>query len=89
MCEAHPAQAALAQQSSAGVGVAVGRAYAVEGMTCDHCATSVSEEVRQVSGVTGIEVDLQAGRLVVGGEGFTDDAVRAAVGEAGYRVAGS
>lgn len=85
MSKAHAAEPAVAQQSSAGVG----RAYTVEGMTCGHCATSVTEGVLQVPGVTGIEVDLQAGRVVVGGDGFSDDDVRAAVGEAGYTVAGS
>jgi copper chaperone len=63
--------------------------YAVEGMTCDHCAASVTEEVEQVAGVTGIDVDLAQGRITVRGEGFSDDAIRAAVGEAGYEVAGA
>lgn len=66
--------------------VAGGRAYAVKGMTCDHCALSVTEEVEQVPGVTGIEVDLQAGRVLVRGDGFADEAIEAAVDEAGYEA---
>jgi copper chaperone len=61
--------------------------YTVTGMTCDHCVLSVSEEVSEVPGVNDVAVDLASGRLTVSGEGFTDDAVKAAVAEAGYRVA--
>jgi copper chaperone CopZ len=38
--------------------------------------------------VTGIDVDVAAGRVVVRGAGFTDDAIRDAVDEAGYELAG-
>jgi copper chaperone len=62
------------------------RAYTVQGMTCSHCTAAVAEEVGAVPGVTGVEVDLASGRLVVRGEGFGDDAVAAAVEEAGYAV---
>ena len=62
--------------------------YAVEGMTCDHCVRAVSAEVAKVSGVTGVDVDLATGALTVASEGpLDDDAVRAAVEEAGYEVA--
>jgi copper chaperone len=62
------------------------RAYAVSGMTCRHCVMSVTEEVSEVGGVDGVSVDLAAGVLTVTGDGFTDEAVRAAVAEAGYQV---
>ena len=62
------------------------REYAVEGMTCEHCVLSVSEEVSEVAGVERVDVELASGRLVVRGEGVSDDAVRAAVAEAGYAV---
>lgn len=62
------------------------RQYKVEGMTCRHCVVSVTEEVSQVAGVTDVDVDLHSGRLAVTGGGYTDDAIRAAVGEAGYEV---
>ena len=65
------------------------REYAVKGMTCGHCVMSVTEEVEQVPGVTGVDVDLEAGRVVVRGDGFSDKAVREAVDEAGYEVVGS
>jgi copper chaperone len=59
------------------------------GMTCDHCAASVTEEVQQVDGVTAVVVDLEAGRVTVQGQGLSDEAVRAAVDEAGYEVVGA
>jgi copper chaperone len=62
------------------------REYTVKGMTCEHCALSVTEEVSEAPGVDGVDVDLASGRLVVRGD-VTDDVVRAAVSEAGYEVA--
>jgi copper chaperone CopZ len=61
--------------------------YTITGMTCHHCTLSVSEEVAEIPGVTAVDVDLATGRMTVAGEGFGDDAVRAAVAEAGYEVA--
>jgi copper chaperone len=63
------------------------REYTVEGMTCSHCALSVREEVSEVAGVSGVDVDLASRRLTVIGQDISDDAVRAAVADAGYQVA--
>jgi copper chaperone len=63
------------------------RTYSVTGMTCDHCVESVRKEVSEVAGVSDVEVDLGSGRLTVTGDGFTDEAIDAAVAEAGYAVA--
>lgn len=60
--------------------------YSVEGMTCEHCVASVQEEVTEVPGTQGVEVELESGRLVVTGEGFSDDAIAAAVERAGYKI---
>jgi copper chaperone len=62
------------------------REYTVKGMTCEHCVLSVSEEVSQIAGVRDVDVELASGRLVVRGEAVSDDAVRAAVADAGYEV---
>jgi copper chaperone CopZ len=62
------------------------RSYSVTGMTCEHCVRSVREEVSEVAGVSAVAVDLAAGVVTVTGDGFGDDAVRAAVAEAGYEV---
>ncbi|GGL57442.1 heavy-metal-associated domain-containing protein [Planomonospora parontospora] len=61
--------------------------YTVAGMTCGHCVSSVTEEVSAVPGVTGVDVDLAAGRVSVDSDGPIDPAaVAAAVEEAGYEV---
>jgi copper chaperone len=63
------------------------RDYTVEGMSCEHCVRSVREEVGEIEGVTAVHVDLATGRLRVSGQRFSDEAVTAAVDEAGYHVA--
>jgi copper chaperone len=60
--------------------------YSVSGMTCDHCVMSVREEVAEIPGVTAVDVDLASGRLTVTGADVRDEAVRAAVADAGYEV---
>lgn len=61
--------------------------YTVTGMTCQHCVASVTEEVSEIAGVTGVEVDLDTGSLrVTSAEPVTDDEVAAAVTEAGYAL---
>jgi copper chaperone len=63
--------------------------YTVMGMTCGHCVQSVTEAVSEVAGVRGVEVDLASGRVTVSSERPVDGAaVRAAVAEAGYELAG-
>ena len=61
--------------------------YTISGMTCDHCVLSVREEVSALAGVRDVDVDLPSGRMTVSGEGISDEAVRAAVHDAGYEVA--
>ncbi|WP_104522479.1 heavy-metal-associated domain-containing protein [Blastococcus atacamensis] len=62
--------------------------YTVVGMTCGHCVNSVTEEVGQVPGVTNVDVELATGGLTVTSDNEVQDAaVRAAVEEAGYRIA--
>jgi copper chaperone CopZ len=64
--------------------------YTVVGMTCGHCVNAVSGEVTSLPGVTDVEVDLDSGRLTVTSDTpMDDDAVRAAVDEAGYELAGT
>jgi copper chaperone CopZ len=60
--------------------------YTVQGMTCDHCVLSVTEEVSEVPGVETVDVDLASGSLAVSGEGFSPDQIKAAVVEAGYEA---
>lgn len=61
--------------------------YDILGMTCAHCARAVTDELSALDGVTGVRVDVAAGRAEVAHDAaLDDDAVRAAVEEAGYRI---
>jgi copper chaperone CopZ len=60
--------------------------YTVVGMTCDHCALSVREEVSELVGVETVEVDMPSGRLAVNGRDVSSSAVQAAVEAAGYAI---
>lgn len=62
--------------------------FTVTGMTCGHCVSSVSEEIRGIPGVEEVGVDLDSGRVTVTSRGPLDPAlVDAAVQEAGYSLA--
>ena len=87
MCQSCGCATATATAADAGSGAEERWVYSVEGMTCGHCVASVTEEVGGVPGVTGVEVDLESGRVSVSGAGFEDAAIGTAVREAGYRLA--
>lgn len=63
------------------------KTYMVQGMTCQHCVMSVTEEVGEIAGVEKVDVDLASGRLEVTAPAIDDAAVAAAVEEAGYALA--
>lgn len=64
--------------------------YTVVGMTCGHCVASVSEEIGGIDGVSQVDVDLATGNVAVTSAApLSDDAVKAAVEEAGYQLAGA
>jgi copper chaperone CopZ len=71
--------------------VSVTTTYTVTGMTCDHCASAVSSELKAVAGVSDVTVDLTPGGesevTVVSADPIADDQVSAALDEAGdYRL---
>ncbi|MFE5285478.1 heavy-metal-associated domain-containing protein [Nocardia sp. NPDC056611] len=60
----------------------------VTGMTCGCCANSVSKEVGKISGVTGVNVDVDSGRVVVDSDDpIAPGALATAVADAGYALA--
>ena len=64
------------------------KTYTVTGMTCAHCVNSVGAEIKQIPGVTDVQVDLAGGVVtVISGQPLDDAAVAAAVDEAGYELA--
>lgn len=64
----------------------------VNGMTCGHCVASVTEELKEVPGVENVDVILNSGATskvtVLTDTGVDDDALRAAVDEAGFELVG-
>jgi copper chaperone len=63
------------------------RTYEVTGMSCEHCAAAVAAEVGELAGVSGVDVDLASGAIVVSGSDVDGEAVRVAVEAAGYGLA--
>jgi copper chaperone CopZ len=62
--------------------------YRVTGMTCGHCVKAVTDEITALDGVERVDVELSSGAVtVVSSEALTQDAVAAAVDEAGYALA--
>ncbi|MBB5788291.1 heavy-metal-associated domain-containing protein [Jiangella mangrovi] len=64
--------------------------YSVVGMTCGHCAASVREEIGGIDGVSRVDVDIATGNVdVTSAAPLSAEAVKAAVEEAGYQLAGA
>ncbi|NMR32295.1 heavy-metal-associated domain-containing protein [Crystallibacter degradans] len=67
--------------------------YLVNGMTCGGCASGVSREIGRLDGVGDVQVSLVPGgtsKITVRSTGpLSPEAVRAAVANAGYELAGS
>jgi copper chaperone len=66
-------------------------AYKVTGMSCEHCVNAVTSELGNLSGVSGVKVDLVPSGVslvtITSEEPLADDAVGAALDEAGdYHV---
>ena len=66
--------------------------YSVTGMTCEHCAHAVSSELKEISGVVDVDVDLVAGGTstvkVTTSEPLEETTVAEALDEAGdYQLA--
>ena len=54
--------------------------YTVTGMTCEHCARSVTEEISAISGVSDVSVELSTGDVTVTSSApIAESDIRAAV----------
>ncbi len=62
------------------------KTLSVEGMSCNHCVMHVREALVGVPGVTSAQVDLAKKQAIVEGANFDDEALKAAVADAGYEV---
>jgi copper chaperone len=60
------------------------RIYDVPGVSCGHCRSAIESAVGPLEGVDTVAVDLEAKKVTVAGG--DDDAIRAAIDDAGYDV---
>ncbi|MFI9829831.1 MAG: heavy-metal-associated domain-containing protein [Streptomyces sp.] len=63
--------------------------YKVSGMSCGHCEGSVSGEISELPGVSSVKAVASTGEVtVVSTAALDEEAVRAAVDEAGFELVG-
>lgn len=60
----------------------------IEGMSCMHCVKHVKDALLEISGVSSVDVNLNGKYAVVEGENLSNEALKAAVEDAGYDVVG-
>jgi copper chaperone CopZ len=61
--------------------------YQVSGMSCGHCEGSVSGEISAIAGVSSVKAVASTGEVtVVSAAPLDEEAVRAAVDEAGFEL---
>jgi copper chaperone len=61
--------------------------FQVEGMSCQHCVTAVTNAIREHDEAAQVHVDLASGRVAVE-SAQSAEALKAAIDEAGYTVTG-
>ncbi len=63
--------------------------YAVAGMTCGHCKSTLTSAIGELESVVSVDVDVDSGRVTVNTGGEPDDALIAkVVDDAGYELTG-
>ena len=63
--------------------------YRINGMTCGHCASAVTEELKTIDGVHEVTVNVDAGEATVTSDApLAQDLFTAAIDEAGYTLVG-
>ncbi|REE19696.1 MULTISPECIES: cation transporter [unclassified Paraburkholderia] len=61
--------------------------FQVEGMSCQHCVTAVTNAIRELDDTAQVHVDLASGRVAVE-SAQPAETLKAAIDEAGYTVTG-
>jgi copper chaperone len=62
------------------------RTFSVPGISCGHCKAAIEGEVGRLADVEQVQVDVTGRSVTVTGTA-TDEAIHAAIDEAGYEVA--
>lgn len=84
-CESPADCHATEEPSEAAGGTNVTAAYKVKGMSCNHCKASVEKAIRNIPGVTDVDVDLPKGMAHVSGA-HDAEALMAAVNALGFEA---
>lgn len=58
----------------------------VEGMSCNHCVMAVTKALKELNGVSNVNVDLSSKKVEIEGENLVDEQLRETVEDAGYDV---
>jgi copper chaperone len=61
-------------------------AYSVPEMSCGHCVNAITSEVKLLTGVTDVAIDLDTKVVLVTGIDLNDVAIREAISEAGFEA---
>ena len=89
-CSCCAAPLSIGNASTAATGDEFSARFQVAGMTCSHCVASVTEELRRIAVVSGVDIELAPGGdstvTITSAEPIDPAAVQDAVAEAGYRV---
>lgn len=64
------------------------KAYKVEGMTCDHCKSTVEKGLMDLKGVSQVMADRHLGQVLIEAESLSDDQIRQTIEKLGYSYSG-
>jgi copper chaperone len=85
--DAHTPIGYTADSNDEGAAMSESVTYNVPGIHCAHCGMSIREEVSEVEGVEGVDVDIDSKVVTIRGRDLSDERLRAAIVEAGYEAA--
>jgi copper chaperone len=60
--------------------------YSVPEMSCGHCVNAITTEVKLLTGITDVAIDLETKIVLVTGSELNDAAIREAISEAGFEA---
>ena len=68
--------------------MATTRTISIEGMSCGHCVSWISEALKKIDGVTDAQLSLEAKNAIVEYDEakVTEEMIRSAIEKAGYTV---
>lgn len=62
--------------------------YNIEGMTCNHCKSSVEKNLMKIEGITSVTADPNQNLVVVEGESISNETISAVINELGFDYKG-